>query len=172
MRALCLIDNTCCSYFKKVVAFSNHVGKPLSGCKVFIQVLLVRPSCGILPLNRPEYKDKRHNIHSFTLNYSTLILCIWISRQLHVLVISLYAYINKLIYQTSESTSHDTCLTNENKHVVNWYKDTGPVTPPSLCLGRETEVILNYPFPLKCPPHLLLCLDPRAVSALCRVNAF
>lgn len=44
------------SNLEESVALSDHMRKPLSGSEVLIKILLVRASCGVLPLDWPVEK--------------------------------------------------------------------------------------------------------------------
>lgn len=48
-----MLLQTACPDLEETLALSDHVRQALRGCQVLIQVLLVRPTCGVFPLDRP-----------------------------------------------------------------------------------------------------------------------
>lgn len=44
---------TVCPDLEETLALSDHVRQALRSRQVLVQVLLVRPTCGVLPLDRP-----------------------------------------------------------------------------------------------------------------------
>lgn len=48
-----MLLQTGCPDLEEMLALSDHVSQALSGRQVFVQVLLVGPTCGVLPLDGP-----------------------------------------------------------------------------------------------------------------------